>query len=338
LELDYGQNTDTSLTLSYMEDFMRYSQNPTLNDDLSHVYLDAAVTRGAAIMSAHLAYDQNYTNNPTFITPTTPVDTIIRSDTETADGKLDYNFSEKFYAGGDMNFLQTEYQGGSGAVYQNSDSYTVPLHAYYSYSPKLDIGVVYSFNYTQQQTAFRPQPPVTGSFGRNRYTNDGGLSVKIKQWEKVTGTVDVGITSNHVDSAPGTSAVNNTAFYYDMKLQYDLSQKLSFYLNGANNYFTGAAGQNIEETSANFTGHYAYSDFVYFDANFIGYTYSQYLGPTTVGGGRRDNTYTSGFSANWTPTSYLLLTAAYSYFMNSSNTAGATYNINLISVSGSIRY
>jgi len=328
VELDYGRNTDTTLNIKFREDFLRYLQNSGLNNDLSNVFVTASRKQGAADINANFSYVQLYTNTPTFILPGVPITTIIRSDQIATGFKVNYTISPKFYTDVGFEYTQLDYLYTAGAPYQNTNNYHAPANFYYDYSEKLDIGVAYYFDYTDPNNSRAPVTP-----GVVRYDNFGGLSLRIKQWEKITGSINVGVDVNHVTSNGGVAATNNIIMAYGVKLQYDYSPKLSFFLNGQRNFQTGAAGQNIEVTTATLSGHYAYSDFVSFDFTPIGYSYSDYV--TTP---RRDNAINAGFAANWTPTSYLELTAGYTYFMNSSNQAGATYNINLVTVSGTIRY
>ncbi len=337
-EVNYGKDSTTNVNLTYREDFIRYIQNDSLNDNLSNIYLTASREQGDFIFTVKLSYVQAYTNTQSAITPT--LSTILRSDVENADGKVHYDISPKFYTDVAIDFTQTEYQGGSGTPYQNVSVYTFPFNLYYIYSPSFDFGVSYTYTQTEPENskAFLPPPNATTpvAFGRRRYNNYGGLSAHIKSWEKITGTVTVGITNNKIDGAPGAPSGDDTTVGFNGKLQYDFSPKLAFFLNTNRGFSAGAQGQNIESTSASLSAHYIYSEFISLDATPMSYTYSEYLGAGS--GGRRDNTYNPSFSINWSPTTYLQLSAGYSYYMNSSNAFGSTYNINLVTISASLRY
>jgi hypothetical protein len=237
-----------------------------------------------------------------------------------------------------MNYSQTEYQGGSGTAYQNVSTYTFPFNLYYIYSPAFDFGVSYTYTQTEPQNsqAYIPTTTTPISFGRRRYNNYGGLSAHIKSWEKITGSASVGVTNNKIDGAPGLPSGDDTTLGFNAKLQYDWSPKLAFFLNANRGFSAGAQGQNIETTSASLSAHYIYSEFISLDATPMAYGYSEYLGAGS--GGRKDNSYNPSFTVNWSPTTYLQLSAGYSYFMNSSNVFGATYNINLVTISASLRY
>ena len=328
VELDYGRNTDTTVTVVYQEDFLRYLQNSALNNDLSNVFVTAERQQGSADISTNFSYQQNYTNTPTFIVVGVPITTIIRSDQYATGFKVNYTISPKFYTDVGLEYTQIDYLYTAGAPYQNSSYYHVPANFYYDYSEKLDIGVAYYFDYTDPNNSRAPVTP-----GVVRYDNFGGLTMRIKQWEKLTGTINAGVDDNHVTANTGVAAGDHLNLAYGVKLQYDYSPKLSFFLNGQRNFQTGAAGQNIQVTSATISAHYQYSDNISFDLTPIGYSHSQYYGTP-----RADDAYNASFAANWTPTSYLQLTAGYTYFMNDSNAPNATYNINLVSISGTVRY
>jgi hypothetical protein len=323
LELDYGRNTDTTITFSYVEDFLWYRTNKALNNNLANVFLNADHVQGAWDLKANLSWQQLYTNTPS---------TIVKSNVSSAGGKIGYTISPKFNTDLGFQYTGTRYTGALASAYQNLQTYYVPANFYYVYSDKFDIGAIYYLNYQTPQNS-------NTTAGVTRYDNFIGGTVRIKQWEKLTGSVNLGVDFNHLDQTPlyGTSlpapAENHTNLGYGVKLQYDFSPKLSLFLNGQRNFQTGALGQNIQVTSMNFSGHYAFSDFVSLDTTFVGWSLSQYYGTP-----RTDNAYNFGFQANWTPTTYLVLSAGYTYFLNDSNTAGNTYNINLVTISANVRY
>jgi hypothetical protein len=332
LELDYGRNTATTVSVKFQENLLWYLHNTALNNQLANVYVTGSHVQGSLTVDANFSFVQNYTNTPSTIVPGVPVATILESYVYNAGTKLAYEISPKFDTDLGFQFTQTDYQGQVGKAYQNDTNYYVPANFYYSYSPKLDLGLAYYLNYSDPSNSVKP-----ATQGIMRYDNFVGASARVKQWEKLTGSVNLGVDLNHVSASDGAGVsvapTNQTSFAYGLKLQYDYSPKLSAFLNGQRNFQTGAQGQNIQVTSMALSGHYAYSSFVSFDATALGWSYSQYIGSS-----RADTSYNSGFSVNWTPTSYLTLSTGYSYFLNTSNTAGATYNINLISVSAAIRY
>jgi hypothetical protein len=340
LELDYGRNTDTTVNVKFQEDFLFYERHPSLNNDLANVFVTASRKQGSAEIDTNLSFQQNYTNTPTFILVGVPINTIIKSDEYVGGFKASYTISPKFYTDVGLQYTQIDYLGTAGAPYQNSNNYHVPANFYYDYSEKVDVGVAYYFDYTDPSNSRNrvlPPPAAAPNAGVVRYDNFGGLSLRLKQWDKITGTVNVGVDDNHVTNnnvfGANVTASDSLNLAYGVKLQYDYSEKLSFFLNGQRNFETGAAGQNIQVTSATLSGHYEYSNNVSFDLTPIGYAYSQYFQTP-----RRDTAINSGFDANWAPTSYLTLTAGYTFFNNNSNQAGATYSINLVTISGTVRY
>jgi len=334
LELDYGRNTATTVSVKFQENLLWYLHNTSLDNHLANFYLTGSHVQGSLTVDANFSFVQNYTNTPSTIVPGVAVSTILESYVYNAGTKLHYEISPKFDSDLGFQFTQTDYQGQVGKAYQNDTNYYVPANFYYSYSPKLDLGLAYYLNYSDPSNSSAPV-----SQGVMRYDNFVGATARIKQWEKLTGSVNLGVDLNHVSASDGVGVTvaptNQTSLAYGVKLQYDYSPKLSAFLNGQRNFQTGAQGQNIQVTSMALSGHYAYSDFVSFDATALGWSYSQYIGTP-----RADTSYNSGVAVNWTPTSYLTLTAGYSYFINQSNVPfnAASYNINLISISAAVRY
>jgi hypothetical protein len=234
----------------------------------------------------------------------------------------------KFNFDAALQYTQTQYLYSVGQAFQNSDTYNIPVSAYYVYSSALSVGLGYTYTQTDPKAS-------TGGSGRERETNALSVDAQLTEWQKLSGSANVGVTENSIaaGNTPGTSALTTTTGSYGMNLSYAYSAKVTFSLAGSRGFSLGSQGQNVESTSANLGVNYGYSDTIKLQANLLGYTYSQYLQST-----RTDNTYTSGFTVSWQAYNWLTLSAGYTYFMNSSTLAGATYNINVITISGTIKY
>jgi len=341
VELDYGRDSDTQANLNFHEDMLRYDKNPSLDANLANVAITASHDQGPLKVSANFSYIQAYTNNSPGIVGTVPLTTIIRSDVINTGAKATYDFTEKVFGDGAFNYSQTEYLGSSANGFQNYESYNLPFDLFYSYSAKVDVGVSYAFTQQTPQNTFGA-PATQPNVGRSRYTNYGGVTVKLHEWEKLDGSASIGATTNHLDAAPGPlpgfQSVDTVNLGYNVNLAYSYTDKLNFSLQGSHSFNPGAQGQNIESYSANLGAHWDYSPTIYFESTIIGFTYSDYIQNQPV---RHDDTYTTGVSAFWVPTKYLTLSAGYSYFMNSSYTPSPstpTYNINVVTISASIRY
>ena len=125
---------------------------------------------------------------------------------------MNYTISPKFYTDVGLEYTQIDYLYTAGAPYQNSSYYHVPANFYYDYSEKLDIGVAYYFDYTDPNNSRGPVTP-----GVVRYDNFGGLSLRMKQWEKLTGTINVGVDDNHVTNNTGITATDSLNLAYGIK-------------------------------------------------------------------------------------------------------------------------
>lgn len=326
LTLSYGGIADTKLTFNFTETFLRYLEHPSLNEELSNLGFTVTRTQGQFDLKAGVSYVQNYSNTPS---STPGATSILRSDVLDASANATWNYSDKFNFSTGFDYSNTHYLYSQGATSQDTDTYTVPLSGYYVYTDELSFGLGYSYSQTDAHNT--RATPIT--VGRSRYTNTFSLNTKLTKWNKLTGTANVGVGMNHINAGGGASAQDTTSINYGVDLTYDYSEKLALTLNGSRNFSTGSAGQNIQSTSGGIGAIYKYSDNISLHANLITYTYSQYLQQN-----RHDDTKTSGLSIDWSPYSYLTLTAAYSYFMNSSDSAGSTYNINIASVSASVSY
>jgi len=329
LTLKYGGLPDTTLAFNYTETFYRYYTHPELNEELSNVGFNVDRKQGAFDLTAAVSYVQNYTNTPSSVSAS--LSSIIRSDVIDANGHAHWDYSDKFNFDGGIDYNQTRYLYAIGRTFQNTDTYTVPISGYYVYTDQLSFGA----GYTYQQTDPQPAAANPGSPGRARYNNTLSFNTKLTKWNKLTGTANVGIEMNHIDpdAANAQPALDTTTGSYGLNLQYAYSDPITFTLSGSRNFNTGTAGQNIQATTVGLGVNYNYSSNIFATANLMTYTYSQYLQQN-----RHDDTKTSGITVNWKPYSYLTLSAGYSYFMNSSDAPNSTYNINIITVSGSVSY
>lgn len=329
IKLEYGANTDNDVTFNYTESFLRYYRHPSLNEELSNVGLTYARKQGEVSFNAGATYVQNYNNTPSAVSPT--LTSIIRYDTYTLNGNATWNYSEVLNFGAGLGFAQNHYLYTVGRAFQDSDTYTIPLNGYYVFSPTLSLGAGYTYSQTDNKNSSAPF-----SQGRERESNTVSFNAKLTSWQNLSGTANVGVTENEIQAIPGIPSLTTTTISYGMALDYAYSQKVTVSLDGNRGFSTGTQGQNIETTSISLGSTYNYSDSLKFVANFLGYTYSQYLQSTPT---RNDNTYTSGITVSWTPSwDWLTLSAGYTYFMNSSTAPNATYNINVITVSASIKY
>jgi len=334
LTLDWGKNALTDVTFNFTETFYRYDKHPSLNAELSNVALDVNRQQGAFDLSTHASYVQNYNNTPSAFTATSPTLTsIIRFDTITASGDVKYTMSDKFNFDLGASFTQNHYLYTVGKAYQDTDTYTLPATAYYVYTPELSFGLGYTYSQTDPKNnqltgaAFSP--------GRDRDTHTVSLNALLTKWQKLTGSANVGVSRNSIDGIGPVAGLTTTTVSYGLDLTYAYSEKLAFNLTGSRNFSTGSAGQNIEATGGGLGAAYTLSDTIGIKATLINFTRSEYLQQVPS---RTDDAYSSGITVNWSPLDYLTFSAAYTYFMNSSTAVGATYNVNQVSISGTIHY
>jgi len=327
--LKYGGFADTTLAVNYSETIYRYYVRPSLNEELSNVGFSASRKQGEFDLSAGFSYSQNYNNTPSSTSPT--LSSIIRDDVIDANAHAHWNFSEKFNFDAGFDYTKTDYLYSVGRTYQDSETYSLPVSGYYVYSQELSVGA----GYTYSQTNPKPAAASPGTPGRSRYNNTLSLNTQLTKWNKLSGTANVGVTQNHIDadSSSGQSALDSTNLSYGVNLKYDYSEPLGFTFNGSRSYSTGTEGQNIQATSAGIGAVYNYSTNISATANLLTYTYSQYFQQN-----RHDDNYTSGITLTWKPYTFLSLSAGYSYFMNSSDAASSTYNINVVTASVTVNY
>ncbi len=329
IKLEYGTNTDNDVSMTYTETFLRYYRRPSLNEELSNVGLNYSRKQGEVDLTAGASYVQNYNNTPSAVSPT--LSSIIRYDTIALNGNFTWNYSQVLNFGGGVGFSQNHYLYSVGQGFQDTDNYTLPVNAFYVFSPALSVGVGYTYAQSDPKNSTAPFAQ-----GRERDSHTVSLNAKLTEWQKLSGSANVGVTENRIQGIAGSPALTTDTVSYGLSLDYAYSEKVMFSLDGNRGFNTGTQGQNIETTSLSLGSTFNYSPSLKFVANLLSYTYSQYLQNIPS---RNDNTYTSGITVTWTPSwDWLTLSAGYTYFMNSSSAPNATYNINVITVSANIKY
>ena len=327
VRLDYGKNDEIGdTTVTYSETFLRYAKHTALNEELSNLALNYVKVQSRFTFSLAASYGQSYSNTPS--SAGAGLTSIIRTDNLGASGDVHWNFSDKFNFDAALQFAQAHYLYTVGKAFQDTDTYTIPATAYYVYSPALSLGVGYTYQQTDPKSS-------TGGQGRERESHAFTLNALLTEWQKLTGSANVGLTESRIEgsTAPAAPSLTSTTVSYGVNFSYAYSPKIALTVAGNRGFSTGTQGQNIETTSGGVGANYSYSDTINVQANLLNYTYSQYLQSA-----RNDDTYTSGITVNWLPYNWLTLSAGYTYFMNSSSQAGATYNINVITLSGTIKY
>lgn len=334
---NYGRNNKVSANIYFREDMIRYLDNAIFNTNLAKLFIDAAYKGDPLTVKVNFSYNQMYQNTPSAL-GNGNIPGIIRNDVLVAGANGTYVVSPKTSLDLGFTYRDNQYVEGWEAAYNNCESFIIPAAFYYSYSPQLDLGVF--FTYTRDNLSNVTNPanlnPVTGAgYGRDRDNYFGGVSARIKSWERLSGLVNVGVTSVDVDGVPNTLVQANNYFNFgmDIGLSYELTQKINLFVKGYQNYSVGAQGQNIENTGGIFNARYQINEFFDLTGNFIQFTHSVYTDSSRV-----DDTYSSGFSFGYTPNSYLRFAVGYTYFMNSSNWTGCTYNNNIAYISGTLRY
>jgi hypothetical protein len=325
--LNYGkQDAGGNATLAYSEQFLRYDKHSTLNEELSNLNFSYIRQQARWTFTVGGAYVQSYSNTPS--SAGAGLSSIIRTDTISGNGDAHWNFSDTVNFDAAIQYTQNTYLYTVGQAFQNSDTYTVPATVFFVYSPALSIGGGYTYSQTDPKSS-------TGGPGRRRESNALTLNTELTEFAKVTGSANVGVTQNQIDGAPGTPGLTTTTVSYGMNLSYAYSSNVEFTLGGTRGFTTGTQGQNIENTGVTLGANWRYNDKLSVQATLLNYTYSQYLQNIPT---RNDNTYSTGLTVNFQAYDWLTLSAGYTYFMNSSSAPGATYNINVVTLSGSVKY
>ncbi len=340
---NWGRNSKISANVFFREDMIRYLNHSSLNENLAKLYADAQYKGDPFSVRVDFSYLQMYQNTPSALgsAALSGEPAIIRYDKMNAGINGVYMLSPKTSLELGFNYSSTRYVEGWDHAYQDVYDYSVPVAIYYQYSPQLDIGLYGNYRFSNVQDLKNMNPYSQTDYGRNRSTYFGGVSARLKSWQRLSGFVNVGVTVVDIDSityqhplfGPQEYAgISRWNFGADMRLSYELTQKISLNMSAYQNYSVGAQGQNICNTGGGLNGRYQINQFFDASANFINYTHSKY------DYGRADDTYSFGAGVGWTPNSHLRFSIGYTFFWNSSTNPGSCYQGHIISASGSLRY
>ena len=311
----FGKGSDTTGSLSLVEDFDLYSSNSNLNTQLFQGDFAANYDNDKTKANLSAFYHQLNQNDVN-------VRGLARRDEANVSAGGEIQLADKESLGAGLTYDNTHFKSKG---YDSNSSYTIPVNGYYAVTPKVDLSAGYRFK------------RIDNDFAANESDNYFNVGARGEFTPKLTGSVDVGYELadyTKVPVTPGSTTTHSTSegnLGYDANLVYAYSEKTSFTLGGSNSYGTDSFGDRQRSTSLSLRGETQLVD--QFDG-FAQVAYAHNVYPQL----RTDDFYDSSVGVTYTLSKQVSVTAGYDYRTNSSTQSGAQFNENLLSVSASLRY
>lgn len=327
-ELDYGKNSKVKANIKFFEDINRYSNLSHLNNELANVIAKVSYVDERYRGDADFSYSQLQQNNSTMLGAGGNPGDQVRYDTYNAGLMNTYLFTDKITGELSIRYYRQHFLEYSD-IYSDNNCISVPLNILYQVTEKINAGLSYQY----RRTTFSGGDPWSAMYGDARDDHFIGVNVRGEIFEKLTGSLYFGATHRQLDNAVIADNSSDWNFTMNANLAYQATEKLVATLDFYRDYNSGASRQNIVNTGVVLGSRYAITEFVSANAS-LRYENSKYESY----GDRTDDEYSLSMGLTYTPCKYITVGANYSYYMNSSSVAAATYNRHLVSLDVSVKY
>jgi hypothetical protein len=220
--LTFGKDAQLQGSVILVHTFSSYSDNSSLNTNL---FTGDFVTRfddGKLKLGFNASFHELNQNS-------VDVRGLVRRDIFAAGGDAEVEVSAITAVGAAVQFEHQDYKRSGFA---DADYLTVPLNFYYKWTPKTDLSVGYRYRDTQVDL---------GSDSTDHFFNIGARG---EFSPKLTGTFLIGYNVRDLDQGGDEDQLGVQASF-----AYEVSPKTTFEFGAANDFGTGARGEQQENTT-----------------------------------------------------------------------------------------
>lgn len=309
LLLNFGKNSLVTGSFSAAETLDTYFNHSELNVQLLALNFDAKYQGEKLKLEGNASY--NELNQNTFAA--NGAISGIR-DMSAAGLTGEYKLSDKTSFGSGFNFNRTFYETSG---YIGEKDYSIPANVYYSITSKVDLsaGVTYTRSNLDNGWAYNDYYYNIGT--RGQFT------------PKLSGHASIGFDDR---TGSGTGAGNNSGLSYFSGLAYQYSDKTSFTLDANKTYTNATTGGTQNNYNVTLGGQTQITP-AWTLSSSLSWRYIGYEGTSRV-----DNYLEGDFGATYAISRQVSVTASYAIRNNASNTSGAEFSDNVVSLSISGRY
>lgn len=306
VDVVFGRNAATSGNFYFREDFLRYTDNDQQNTSLANVGFNSLYNNGKSKLDVGAAYNE-YAQNDT----SAPGD-IVERDVTSVRALSEFGATEKTSLGIGARFEKTDYTAGPS--YRDSNVWTLPLDAYFEYSPKLQWSVGYRYRSTE----------LSGSAvdSKDHFFNVGARG---EFTPKLTGQLRVGYGMRKLDVGGDESDLG-----IDSNFTYAYSPKTSYTAGVTNDFGSSALGESTKSFSINLGANTQIDEQWSWNANL---SYRSVEFPS-----HSDDFVQGGVGVAYVFSNSVNFTASYTHRKNSSDKADFEFANNVFSIGANLRY
>lgn len=321
-ELVAGGDGNTKFNLVFKEALTAYVDHSQVNNQLANV--DAKLdyeAGGPAKVSLEGGFHQ--TAQPT--NQTVQAGDIVTTNQFNAGATGEYKATEKSTLVSGVRYNGIRYTNYE-YLYNDLDTFSVPVSWYYGITDKLDAGLTYQYTYSGiSENAIQS---ALGVKAGNQQIHFIGLSSRGQVTDKLKLEANAGVGYARLSggSAEGT---NDTTFNFSLTSTYAVTEKLTMSLTGAREFSVSAVGGQVTTTRGVLGANYAISESWSTNAS-IGYMDQAFANG-------KDRIFTTGAGVAYAPNKYWKLGANYSY-MNDDSTRIGDFDNHIFSFTASLKY
>lgn len=326
VELNVGQRANANLNIYYREDFYLYDKNSRLDTNTTNVFLESFWNQSRLDLRFDASYEELIQTTPDIVRLNSNINDLVEREQTRANLRGEYEISELTSASAGIGYSKLDFKSPG---FSDREIITIPLNAYYSVTPLVDLSIGYRFRDADvsDQTAYTfngtPIPSRSRSDYQDHYFNIGArgeLAPKLMgearagyQYRDIKDGGSKDTLSFSADVSHFTTA--NTTLLVGLFRDFDISVE----------------GESTTRTGGNLGVRHTFSHLISGSAGAHYYERS-------YNGGRKDKTIDVHVGATYSPITYLDLSATYVFRHNDSNIKQVEFDNNIFSVSAALRY
>ncbi|MBX3737813.1 MAG: outer membrane beta-barrel protein [Candidatus Didemnitutus sp.] len=306
VDVVFGKNAATTGNFYFREDIVRYSDNDQQNTELLNVGFNSLYSNGKSKLDLGASYAESAQNDTG-----APGDIVSRKTTAVR-ALSEFGVTEKTSFGAGVRWEKINYDAGPG--YLDNRAWSVPLDAYFEYSPKLQWSAGYRYRSTELSGA-----------GIDRKDHFFNIGARGEFTPKLTGQLRVGYSLRKLDRGD-----DDSGFGVDSSFNYAYSPKTTYTLGVTNDFGTSALGESTKNFSINLGANNRIDEQWSWNANLV-YRSTDYPAHS-------DDFWQGGVGVSYVYNNNVNFTASYTHRNNSSNASLFEFSNNVFSIGANLRY
>jgi hypothetical protein len=318
LDLPFGSVSDVSGDAFAKVDFVQYADHSGQDAALPDLGLTTKYDEGKSKFDFNAGYQELAQNNASIRLG----DVIVKTDEASAGLYGESGLTEKSSIGAGINYLDTTY---NQHAFIDSSVVSVPVDAYYSYSPKTDVSVGYKYTDSEQN---KNAP--------NYDTNFVNVGLRGEFTPLLTGQIRVGYEVLQYSEQPAPHASRySDQLGVDGNFTYAATDKSSYTLDLSNGYDNSGIGVVTKDLTAGISGKTELNP----QWQFVpGVTFTRETYPTVGATERRDNIWTGSAGIVYIYNTYANVALTYSLNDDNSSTSAISYSDSRVTLAVNLRY